>query len=73
MTGFKHYCERVLTAGSVFLNVVLGGYSNQTFSARNHQWHKENRLNAVKYIDKLLGKGHCSQCWAYWKIRDHKW
>ncbi len=66
------YCSRVLTALSVFLNVLLGGDNNQTFSARNWQWKKENKPNLVWLIDRLLGQGHCIECWAYWKVRK-KW
>lgn len=65
------YLERVGIAVSVLLNVVSGGASNQTFSARNWQWKKEGRWNIVWLIDLLLGKGHCVQCWVWWKTR--KW
>ena len=37
MESLFKYFERVGIALSVLLNVVLGGYSNQTFSARNHE------------------------------------
>lgn len=63
------YFYRIAIAASVLLNVILGGYSNQTFSARNHQWLREGRLNAAKLIDKLLGKGHCLECWTNWIVR----
>ena len=65
------YLERVGIAVSVLLNVVTGGASNQTFSARNWQWKKEGRWNIVWAIDLVLGKGHCVQCWVWWKTR--KW
>lgn len=65
------YLERVGIAVSVLLNVVSGGASNQTFSARNWQWKKEGRWNIVWLIDLVLGKGHCVQCWVWWKTR--KW
>ena len=29
----------------------------------------EGRLNASKAIDKLLGKGHCLECWTNWIVR----
>lgn len=67
------YLERVGIAVSVLLNVVSGGASNQTFSARNWQWKKQGRWNIVWLIDLLLGKGHCVQCWVYWQIRKDKW
>ena len=65
------YVRRVLIALSVLLNVLLGGHSNQTFSARNWQWKREKRFNLVFLIDFMLGKNHCMECWAYWKVR--KW
>jgi len=68
-----HYLERVGIATSVLLNVILGGPSNQTFSARNWQWKKQGRVNGVALIDYLLGKDHCSECWVYWKVREGKW
>ena len=70
MTGrLSHYLKRVLTALSVLLNVLLGGSNNQTFSARNWQWKKEGKPNIVWLIDLFLGKGHCTECWVYWKVR----
>lgn len=69
----SRYPIRVFTALSVLINVLLGGPSNQTFSARNWQWRKDGRLNGVYLIDLLLGKGHCSICWVYWKVRQNKW
>lgn len=70
---FRSYTKRVLITTSVLVNVILGGASNQTLSARNWQWKKENRYNAVWMIDKLLGEGHCTECWIYWKVREKKW
>lgn len=63
------YLYRVCLALSVLLNVVMGGASNQTFSARNWQWKKEGRWNIVWMIDRILGKGHCVECWVWWKTR----
>lgn len=65
------YLRRVLIALSVLLNVLLGGHSNQTFSARNWQWKRDKRFNLVFLIDFMLGKNHCMESWAYWKVR--KW
>lgn len=67
------YLNRVFIATSVWINVVLGGASNQTFSARNWDWKKNGRFNLVWLIDKGLGNGHCSECWVYWKVREGKW
>lgn len=69
----KCYIVRVSIASSVLLNVVLGGASNQTFSARNWQRKKDNKPNMVCVIDKLIGNGHCAECWVYWKVREGKW
>ena len=70
---FIKYLTRVGVATSVLLNVLIGGASNQTFSARNFQWKREGKFNIVWLIDYLLGKDHCSICWAYWKVRERKW
>ena len=72
VTGLGNYLKRVMTALSVLLNVLLGGDNNQTFSARNHQWQKDGKPNIVYLIDLALGKGHCVECWVYWKVRK-KW
>ena len=69
----RHYLERVGIALSVLLNVVLGGVSNQTFSARNYQWQKEGRHNLVGLIDWIIGEDHCMTCWSYWIVRRNKW
>ena len=66
------YIKRVLIAFSVLVNVILGGMNNQTFSARNWQWKRERKPNLVWLIDLVVGKGHCSECWVYWKTRK-KW
>ena len=66
------YIKRVLIAFSVLVNVILGGMNNQTFSARNWQWKRERKPNLVWLIDLVVGKGHCSECWVYWKTRT-KW
>ena len=73
MTGvIGTYLKRCLTAFSVLLNVLLGGANNQTFSARNYEWQKQKRFNIVFLIDLVIGKGHCLECWVYWKVR-RKW
>ena len=52
------YLNRVGVAMSVLFNVLTGGASNQTFSARNWQWKKDKKYNLVWLIDLVIGKGH---------------
>lgn len=71
------YLERVCIALSVLFNVILGGYSNQSFSARNYQWKKDGHPNLVLVIDWIFLKlvkeqNHCLTCWSYWYIRKYK-
>ena len=57
------YFQRIGIALSVLFNVILGGYSNQTFSARNYHWKKQGKYNLVWLIDKcfFLDKDHCQK------------
>jgi hypothetical protein len=71
MVVVLRYIERVGIALSVLFNVLTGGASNQTFSARNWDWKKRKLPNMVFVIDLLLGKEHCLTCWVWWKTR--KW
>ncbi len=65
------YIERVGIALSVLLNVLLGGYSNQTFSARNYGWKREGKPNLVWLIDTIFwfDPNHCLDAWTYWIVR----
>ncbi len=65
------YFQRIGIAISVLFNVILGGYSNQTFSARNYHWKKQGRYNLVWLIDKLFffDEDHCMHSWSYWILR----
>lgn len=72
-TRFLSYMKRVGTALSVLFNVITGGASNQTFSARNYEWQRKEKINAVWIIDLILGDDHCCECWVYWKLRENKW
>jgi hypothetical protein len=65
------YFQRIGIALSVLFNVILGGYSNQTFSARNYNWKKQGKYNLVWLIDKIffLDKDHCMHSWSYWILR----
>lgn len=65
------YPFRIGIALSVLLNVILGGASNQTFSARNHDWKRRGLPNICKIIDAILGKDHCMNSWSYWKVRKY--
>jgi len=65
------YFQRVGIAISVLFNVILGGYSNQSFSARNYAWKREGRTNLVWIIDFLFwfDPEHCMNSWLYWYTR----
>lgn len=67
---FKYF-ERIGIALSVLLNVILGGRSNQTFSARNYGWKKAGYPNLVWLIDFVFffEANHCLTSWSYWYIR----
>ena len=65
----RAYLFRVGIALSILINVILGGRSNQTFSARNYQRQRDGKANCVKAIDRVLGKDHCLFCWTNWKVR----
>lgn len=66
------YLFRVGIAVSILINVILGGRSNQTFSARNYQRKIDHKTNIVYLIDMILGKDHCMMCWARWKVTQTK-
>lgn len=79
------YLKRVGIALSVLVNVVLGGPSNQTFSARNWGWRRDKKPNLVWLIDgvcailqliinRTFNKNvdftyHCMTSWIYWRSR----
>jgi len=65
----RAYLFRVGIALSILINVILGGKSNQTFSARNYQRKKDSKPNLVWFIDLVLQKGHCQMCWVNWTVR----
>jgi hypothetical protein len=67
----KDYFIRIGIAISVLLNVIFGGYSNQTLSARNYDFKKRGRPHIVPVIDKLFfwDHEHCKICWIYWITR----
>lgn len=71
LNAIYKYFKRVGIALSVLLNTILGGYSNQTFSARNYAWKREGKPNLVWLIDKIFwfDPNHCLESWVYWYTR----
>ena len=67
----KQYLFKVGIALSMFFNVLLGGEVGQTFSARQHEAKRNNKLNLSRLVDAVCGKDHCAICWSFWKVR--KW
>lgn len=70
----KDYLKRVAIAFSVLFNVLCGGYSNQTFSARNHDLKRRGLPNVAFLIDWFYyvleeETDHCLNSWAYWYTR----
>lgn len=69
----RKYIKRFFRSLSILLNVLLGGKSNQTFSARNYDRKKRNKINMVWLIDFLAyhifgDVDHCLTSWVYWVI-----
>jgi hypothetical protein len=66
-----NYLARIGISISVLFNVVLGGHSNQTFSARNYEWKRSGKWNLVWLIDRIwfLDSNHCLHSWSYWIVR----
>jgi hypothetical protein len=71
MEKIYKYFQRIFIAVSVLLNVILGGYSNQSFSARNYAWKREGKPNIIRLIDLIFwfNPDHCAQAWSYWVVR----
>jgi hypothetical protein len=66
------YVNRMVIASSILLNVILGGHSNQTFSARNYDRKSKGMLNIVWLIDRIFwfDQNHSQKSWDVWqKIR----
>ena len=66
----KAYINRLLVAFSIFVNVLLGGKSNQTFSATQYGRQKMGKWNIVWLIDTAFfwEEDHCLESWVKWKI-----
>ena len=65
------YFERLGIAISVLFNVILGGPSNQTFSARNYAWKRDGKPNIVWFIDTIFfwEPDHSLLSWLFWIVR----
>ena len=63
------YFKRIGIALSVLFNVILGGASNQTFSARQYDRKREGKANLGWLIDTIVwaDPDHCMMSWLYWK------
>lgn len=68
LSKFLKYSKRVLVAISVLINVIVGGKSNQTLSARQYERKKHHKLNLCWLIDLLFyfDPDHCMMSWLYW-------
>jgi len=66
----KRYFNRVLLSFSILINTLLGGETNQSFSARNWGWKRTGRPNIVWLIDLLFffEPNHCAESWIKWLI-----
>lgn len=64
------YLSRVFLALSILLNTLLGGSTNQAFSARNWHWKKKGYWNLVWIIDKIFfwQDSHCQESYIKWSI-----
>ncbi len=65
----EKYFSRIGTALSILFNVIVGGRSNQTFSARNYERKLNGKTNLVWLIDSIFfwEKDHCYRSWSYWE------
>ena len=69
-TRIGKYATRLGTATSVLINVILGGASNQTLSARNYQLKRDGKQHFVPFINFLFrDPNHCMESWVYWRMR----
>ena len=65
----RKYFKRIAVTLSVLFNVILGGASNQTFSARQYEKKRDGQSNLVWLIDTVIffDTDHCMMSWLYWK------
>lgn len=68
ISAIVSYIVRVITAFSIFLNVLVLGKSNQTFSARNHIWSMKGYPNIAWLIDSVFyfDLNHSKRAYIYW-------
>lgn len=66
----RNYFKRVTIAFSIFLNVLFGGKSNQSFSAAQHQRRRDKKWNLCPIIDRIFfwELEHCLEAWVKWKL-----
>ena len=72
--GILRYFVRIGSALSVLINVILGGKSNQTLSARQYDLKKRGKFNLVRIIDLVFfwHPQHCLSSWTNWYIIEKK-
>ena len=64
------YFVRLGTAFSTFLNVLLGGPSHQTLSARNFERKLLKKWHVCWFINWLLrNPTHCTESYIWWATR----
>lgn len=70
MQQIINYFRRIGVALSVLFNVILGGTSNQTFSARNYELKRNGKLNLVWLLDLIffMDENHSMNSWSYWWV-----
>lgn len=75
MLGKTSYPKRLAIIVSQFINTVLGGWEDETFSARSFRnrykstaWHRTWRT--IDFVFGLLGdRSHCYESWRAGRIR----
>lgn len=64
----KGYLRNILIGLDQFAHALVGGYADETFSARAHreQWWVRHLINAV-----FFDRDHCKKAWESEKARKH--
>lgn len=69
----RSYVSRVIRSFSITFNVLLGGYENQTFAARNYDRMRYGRSNLVWLINMIhMNEAHCISEWVDWYTASEK-